>query len=245
MNCPKCRAEVDFSRPDCVRCGVDLLQSFEQRAWTERLEEPASGQSRRLPRSDRALAILAVGLIAAAGGWAMVIGRGPAPSPGAWAAVDHGFAFLPPAGWRVEERLSDGDGWTEALRLGRPPAMIVVLVAGSRPSTPQAARMAAQDRFDGVSARLQEPTRVQVAGREAWSVRLSGDRALLASPNRGKSESPLGQAAPEYESMDFEAESVMVPGARRSFMIQFYSERADFARQRAQFLRFLDGFSLL
>ncbi|MBI4349779.1 MAG: hypothetical protein HY553_23280 [Elusimicrobia bacterium] len=245
MNCPKCRAEVDFARPDCVRCGVDLLQALEERAWTEKPEEPSTGPSRRLPRSDRALAILALGLVAVAGAWAVVASRGPAATPGAWAAIDHGFSFLPPSGWSVDERLPDDGGWTEAMRLVRPPAVIVVLVGGARPSTPQSARMAAEDRFDGVSTRLEEPSPTQVAGKEAWSVRVSGDRALLPSPNRGKSESPLGQAAPAYESMDFEAESVLVPGARRSFLIQFYSERADFERRRAHFLRFLEGFSVL
>lgn len=222
MLCPECRIKIDFSRPDCRGCGVDLLGAFEERAAAaERLRtrpRPVGPKSSR-PARPRALAGLGIAL-AAALAW---LGWRP---NGATPAAPR-FTYDPPPGWLIEEPGPGPGTWTEVLRLGRGAAVLQVLAGGLSPVAMRTAVSFAEESFQATEVRVERTHDLRVGGRPAWGMLVTGKRAM-------------GKAGEGPGLGPFKGHAVVVPEGR-AHLIQLFSEPAEFQRRDAELRRFLDG----
>lgn len=219
MRCPSCRAEIDFSRPDCAGCGVELLAAFEDRARGP--EKPKAGRLRRSPKAGPGRKAALLGLALAASAVVAWVLRGSDAS----SARPPRFAYDPPLGWVVEKPGAAPGTWTEILRFSQGPAVLQVLVGGHEPLAMRSAKAFAEESFQATEVRVESTRPVSVGGAAAWEMVVAGRRALVK-----------GREAP------FKGRAVMLTGGR-SHLIQLYSEQADFSRREPDLERFLASVS--
>lgn len=246
MLCPRCQAEIDLTQPACASCGVDLLQAFEERARAKPADAAAAGgeidvQARPRGFGLRAALCIALAIVAGVAVWPRVFQGRPGLPRGRFALPDHHLSFEPPGGWTIEEVTPSGEGWEEILRFTRRPAVIQVLIRRSETTaSAELVSRLAEERFAGAGVRVEGQERMEIAGHEAWSVKLAAEMAMLPSPSRSRGPSDPPPTTLVHESMAMQGQIVLVAGARRGYLIVMYSERGDFARQRPALQRFLE-----
>lgn len=219
MLCPSCRAEIDFSRPDCASCGVDLLAAFEARARGP--EEPKASKPRRASKTSPGRKAALLGMCLAASAVVAWVLRGSDASN----ARAPQFAYDPPLGWVVEKPGAPAGAWTEILRFSQGPAVLQVLVGGHEPLAMRSAKAFAEESFQATEIRVEGTYPLAVGGVAAWEMVVTGRRALVK-----------GRDGP------FKGRAVMLPGGR-SHLIQLYSEQSDFSRRMPDLERFLASVS--
>jgi hypothetical protein len=236
MTCPDCAAPVDPSQPACPRCGVNLLEAFEKKAWAN---QPAPKKRRKGVGLPSWLYILFATAAACAAGFFLAASRWPRPlPPQAYVDSARGFAVTPPNGWRVDS--FEGSGPGEALRMTDEAATIIVTVL--RAGT---ARAAVESQFSGNDIQIGGAETFSLDGTHAQRYAVTGGRTYMPSPNKGKRRGDLEAAAPEYESVEWAGELLVVPSGERDFAIKILSERSDFAKRRPVFDAFLASFKRL
>lgn len=241
MKCPDCRTPVDFSRKACPSCKVLYQEAFEARAWAAFRRGKKARPAVRLTRSQSAA--LAVAALAAAGVFAYLLWPAPEglPLPPKPLSSLRGFALAVPAGWTADLAEQERGGRVSAARLTDGTTSVEILASSEREfvrarSAAGAAELAAAE-FNGSDSGLESISELEIDRLPAVRLTVAGGRTYLPSPNAGKRVSELGRPAPRYESLEFGAELILVPGRGGSYLIKISSSRDELRRQR----RLLDG----
>lgn len=234
MTCPDCATPVVPSNPVGTKCGVNLLEAFEKKAWAGLPQRP----KKPVRRKTAAWVFVALAsLCAAAAGFFAAAARWPKPlPPQSYVDSARGFSVTLPSGWRVAP--VDGDGFGDALTLTDDAATISISVLKPGSSTPQAA--AAQ--FAGADAKVSGGDTTRLDGARAERYEVSGGRTYLPSENKGKRRADLEAPAPAYESLEWKGELIVLPDGERDYALKFWSEKTDFEKRRGAFDALLASF---